>query len=195
MSGEPPSDPRMVLEALLLAAETPPTVSELAEAACLPPEAVESALAAMEGDATRGIRLRRHGATVALVSAPEAAPWVERLLRLETPNRLSRAALETVALIAYHQPVSRDRIEQIRGVRADHILRTLRARGLIEPTGRLDTPGQPLLWGVTASFLDHFGLSALSQLPPLPALDNAEPGPRPAEQASLLLEDDQGEGK
>lgn len=124
-----PSQPRLVIEALLLVAEEPPTVSELAQAANLPKDAVEEALSAIASDRSRGIRVRRHGETAALVSAPEAAPYVERWLQLETPNRLSRAALETVALIAYHQPVSRDRLEQIRGVAVGHILRTLRGRG------------------------------------------------------------------
>ena len=180
----------MVLESLLLVAEEPPTVQMLARVTGVSADAVEQALDQISADESRGIRLRRHGATIALVSAPEAAPWVEALLGLETPNRLSKAALETLAVIAYHQPVTRSSIERVRGVGAGGSLRTLRSRDLIEPVGRLETPGQPLLWGVTARFLDHFGLGALAELPPLGDL------PAPAQQAILPLDDadDAGDG-
>ncbi len=178
-----PENLPMVLESLLLVAEEPPTVQMLARVTGVSADAVEQALDQIAADESRGIRLRRHGATIALVSAPEAAPWVEALLGLETPNRLSKAALETLAVIAYHQPVTRSSIERVRGVGAGGSLRTLRSRDLVEPVGRLETPGQPLLWGVTARFLDHFGLGALAELPPLGDL------PAPAQQAILPLED------
>ncbi len=180
----PPENLRLTLEALLLVAESPPSVRMLARVASVSIGEVESALAEIERDASSGIRLRRHGDTIALVSAPEAAPYVERLLGLDTPPRLSKAALETLAVIAYHQPVTRDQIERVRGVGATGVMRSLRARDLIAPSGRLDTVGQPLLWSVTPRFLDHFGLGALDQLPPLEGL---EP---PAQQSVLPLEPD-----
>ena len=178
----PPENLRLTVEALLLVAESPPTVRTLARVTGVSVDAVESILQELEADDSRGIRLRRHNDTVALVSAPEAAPYVERLLGLDTPPRLSKAALETLAVIAYHQPVTRDQIERVRGVGASGVIRSLRARDLIAPSGRLDTVGQPLLWSVTPRFLDHFGLSALDQLPPL---EDLEP---PAQQAVLPLE-------
>ena len=178
----PPENLRLTLEALLLVAESPPTVRMLARATGASPDEVESTLAEIDADESRGIRLRRHEQTIALVSAPEAAPYVERLLGLDTPARLSKAALETLAVIAYHQPVTREQIERVRGVSASGVIRSLRARDLIMPSGQLDTPGQPLLWSVTPRFLDHFGLSALDQLPPLETLAP------PAEQATLPLE-------
>ncbi len=181
----PPENLRLTIEALLLVAESPPTVRTLARVTVVSVDAVESVLRELEADNTRGIRLRRHDETVALVSAPEAAPYVERLLGLDTPPRLSKAALETLAVIAYHQPITRDQIERVRGVGVSGVIRSLRARDLIGPTGRLDTVGQPLLWSVTPRFLDHFGLSALDQLPPL---ENLEP---PAQQAVLPLETDE----
>ena len=181
----PPENLRLTIEALLLVAESPPTVRALARVTVVSVDAVESVLRELEADNTRGIRLRRHDETVALVSAPEAAPYVERLLGLDTPPRLSKAALETLAVIAYHQPITRDQIERVRGVGVSGVIRSLRARDLIGPTGRLDTAGQPLLWSVTPRFLDHFGLSALDQLPPL---ENLEP---PAQQAVLPLETDE----
>ncbi len=179
----PPENLRLTLEALLLVAESPPTVSTLARVTGVSRMAVEAALADLDADSCGGIRLRRHEDTVTLVSAPEAAPYVERLLGLDTPPRLSRAALETLAIVAYHQPVTREQIERVRGVGASGVIRSLRARDLIAPSGRLDTVGQPLLWSVTPRFLDHFGLSALEQLPPLEGLE------APAQQAILPLEE------
>lgn len=118
--------------------------------------------------ADRGIRLQRHGDQVQLVTAPEAAPAVERFLGLEGAVRLSSAALETLAVIAYRQPVTRAQIEQVRGVSADRAIATLLAHGLIEEVGRLETVGRPALFGTTVEFLEHFGLQSLADLPPLP---------------------------
>lgn len=191
-SEQPPGNLAAVIEALLLVAEEPPTIAALARASNSPADAVEAALDEINADGSRGIRVRRHADSAALVSAPEAAPYVERLLALETPNRLSRAALETLAIIAYRQPLARTQIEAVRGVGADGALRTLRARGLIEPVGRAEGPGQPLLWGVTSGFLDHFALGAVTELPPIeglgPPAQQAELGlarPDPARQAAL----------
>ncbi|MCY3572092.1 MAG: SMC-Scp complex subunit ScpB [Chloroflexi bacterium] len=177
----PPENLRLTLEALLLVAESPPSIRTLARVTGVSDAKVQSMIEEMEADHSGGIRIRRHEHSVALVSAPEAAPYVERLLGLDTPPRLSRASLETLAIIAYHQPVTRDQVERVRGVGASGVIRSLRARDLITPSGRLDTPGQPLLWSVTPRFLDHFGLSALDQLPPLEQLAP------PAEQAVLPL--------
>lgn len=191
-SEQPPGNLAAVIEALLLVAEEPPTIAALARASNSPADAVEAALDEINADRSRGIRVRRHADSAALVSAPEAAPYIERLLALETPNRLSRAALETLAIIAYRQPLTRTQIEAVRGVGADGALRTLRARGLIEPVGRADGQGQPLLWGVTSGFLDHFALGAVTELPPIeglgPAAQQAElglAGPDPGRQAAL----------
>lgn len=118
--------------------------------------------------ADRGIRLQRHGDQVQLVTAPEAAAAVERFLGLEGAVRLSSAALETLAVIAYRQPVTRAQIEQVRGVSADRAIATLLAHGLIEEVGRLETVGRPALFGTTVEFLEHFGLQSLADLPPLP---------------------------
>lgn len=191
-SEQPPGNLAAVIEALLLVAEEPPTIAALARASNSPADAVEAALDEINADRARGIRVRRHADSAALVSAPEAAPYIERLLALETPNRLSRAALETLAIIAYRQPLTRTQIEAVRGVGADGALRTLRARGLIEPVGRAEGQGQPLLWGVTSGFLDHFALGAVTELPPIeglgPAAQQAElglAGPDPGRQAAL----------
>ena len=181
----PPGDLRLTIESLLLVAESPPTIRMLAQVTGVAVSEVEAALTDIDADTSRGIRLRRYEGTVALVSAAEAAPYVKRLLGLDTPSRLSRAALETLAVIAYHQPVTREQIERVRGVGASGVIRSLRARDLIAPSGRLDSIGQPLLWSVTPRFLDHFGLSALDQLPPIEDLE------LPAQQSVLPLETDE----
>lgn len=169
--GDRPSDLPLVLEGLLFVAEEPPAIRHLAEATNVSKDALEAALDELEGGlASRGLRLQRSGETVRLVSAPECAPWVERFLGLERPNRLSKAALETLAIIVYRQPVTRVEVERVRGVSCDGPFQTLRARELIEPVGQVDGPGRPNLWAVTQRFLDHFGLGGLDELPPLPEL-------------------------
>jgi segregation and condensation protein B len=108
---------------------------------------------------------------VQLVTAPAAAPWIEMFLNVDSAQRLSTPALETLAVIAYRQPVSRASIEAIRGVDCAGVLRSLMQRGLIEEVGRLETVGRPILYGVTEPFMRHFGLESLSDLPPLEAKD------------------------
>ena len=184
----PPADLPLVLESLLLVAEDPPTISQLAQVTHLPADTIEQTLAAMElTNAARGIRMQRHGSTVRLVSAPEAAPYIERFLGLERPNRLSKAALETLAIIAYRQPITRPGLEAVRGVSCDGPLGTLRARELIEPAGQLDTPGRPNLWVTTPRFLEHFGLHGINALPPLP--EHAHPAEPAQVQFSEALPD------
>src|SRR5690606_5449878 len=106
----------------------------------------------------RGIRVQRGPSGVQLTSAPEAAAFVERFLGLEATRRLSTAALETLAIIAYRQPITRGQIDQIRGVSSDGAVATLRARDLIESAGHATGPGRPTLFRTTARFLEHFGL-------------------------------------
>jgi segregation and condensation protein B len=115
----------------------------------------------------RGIRLQRHEGVIRLVSAPEMALYVDKLRGQQASQRLSDAALETLALIAYRQPVTRPQIEAIRGVDCSGVTSTLLQRGLVEEVGRLDTVGHPILYGTTLAFLQHFGLERLDQLPPL----------------------------
>ncbi len=157
-----------MLEALLFVAAEPVTLSDLARAV----ECEESAVAAELAEWARehadaGIRLQRCGEQVQLVSAPEAAPYIERFLGLHYSGRLSAAALETLAIVAYRQPVTRPAIESLRGVDSSGILHTLLNLGLIEERGRAPGPGRPILYGTTFDFLRHFGLQSLEELPPL----------------------------
>jgi segregation and condensation protein B len=162
-----PEDLPALLEALLLVAPEPAEPRELAAAAGVPVSAVEETLATMQADASRGLVIVRHRGTAHLASAPRFAAHVRRFLRLEREGRLSGAALETVALIAYRQPVTRAEIEALRGVDSSGVLATLHARGLIEVVGRLQTVGNPNQYATTVEFLRQFGLSSLAELPSL----------------------------
>jgi len=159
------------VESLLFVADAPVSTGRLAKALEVTEGQVEKGLAELEAVyAERGLRLQRIGNHVQLITAPEVAPYVERFLGLEAHTTLSRAALETLGIIAYRQPITRPEIEAIRGVSSDSVLRTLLRVGVIEGIGRAPTVGRPVLYGTTFEFLQHFGLRGLDELPPLDAL-------------------------
>jgi segregation and condensation protein B len=159
----------LTLETLLFVADGPADLTRLQRAMQVDRPALEGALEALaELLRVRGVRLQRKGETIQLVSAPEAAEAVERFLGLNEGARLSAAALETLAIVAYRQPVTRTQIEAVRGVSADYAIRTLLARNLIQEVGRLETVGRPVVFGTTFEFLQYFGLERLEQLPELP---------------------------
>ncbi|MBF6615087.1 MAG: SMC-Scp complex subunit ScpB [Chloroflexi bacterium] len=118
-------------------------------------------------DNKRGLRLQRQDGLARLVTAPETALYVEKMRGQQNSQRLSDAALETLALIAYNQPTTRPQIEAIRGVDCSGVVSTLLSRSLITEVGRLETPGHPILYGTTLVFLQHFGLENPRQLPPI----------------------------
>jgi segregation and condensation protein B len=122
---------------------------------------------------TRGLRLQKHAGRFQLTTAPELADSVEAFLGLEATSRLSRAALEALAIIAYQQPVTRPGVDAVRGVNSDGVMKSLLSKGLLQEVGRTEGPGRPILYGTTPMFLQHFGLNALSELP---ALDLPEMG-------------------
>ena len=157
-----------MLESILFVASGPVSTARLGTVLDLSPAVVRSLLFELEEEyKTRGLRLQWIGQNVQLTTAPEASEIVERFLGLEVTTRLSQAALEVLAIIAYLQPITRPSIDSIRGVNSDGALRTLLSKGLIEEQGRMDTPGRPILYGTTPEFLQHFGLSIIDQLPPL----------------------------
>ncbi|MGC8657925.1 MAG: SMC-Scp complex subunit ScpB [Desulfomonilaceae bacterium] len=121
----------------------------------------------------RGFKLERVSGGYQFRSLAEVAPWIQTLKDLK-PWRMSRAALETLAIIAYNQPVTRTKIEQIRGVESSSSVKNLVERELIAVVGRDDVPGRPLLYATTKTFLQVFGLNELSDLPPLPEIEDAE---------------------
>ncbi|GAB4506487.1 MAG: SMC-Scp complex subunit ScpB [Anaerolineales bacterium] len=156
------------MESLLFVADRPTPLEVLAQVLETSLEAVEEALKALDGQlAERGLRLQRKGTQVQLVTMPEAAPYIQRFLGLELSGRLTQPALETLAIIAYRQPITRAALEAIRGVNCDGVLRTLVSRGLVEEVGRLEQVGRPILYGTTFEFLQYFGLKSLDDLPPL----------------------------
>lgn len=164
-------DLRGVLEALLLACPEPLSVKAVKEA--LGDEAPGPAevrvafeeLAAEYDSTGRGFELREIAGGFQLFTRPQHAEWVKKLLAKDNSERLSRAALETLAVVAYKQPIARADVERIRGVNVDGVLRTLSERNLIRVMGRMDAVGRPLLYGTTDEFLCHFGLKNLSELP------------------------------
>jgi len=169
----PPEQLPLVLEALLFVADEPVEIGALARSLNLPRQTITEALEALAGAAReRGVRVQRNGNRVQLVSAPEAGSYVEQFLGMEQA-RLSDAALETLAIIAYRQPVTRAAVDAIRGVNSERSVATLLARGLIEEVGRAETVGRPALLGTTQRFLEYFGLERPDDLPPLPATEGS----------------------
>lgn len=163
-----PLDVPAALEALLFVSSEPVSPLQLATTLELSVSSVEEGLKQLDGELQRrGLRLQRHGGRVQLTTAPELAELVERYLGLESTSRLSRAALETLAIVAYQQPVTRPYIEGVRGVSSDGVMKSLLGKGLIQEFGRAEGPGRPILYGTAPDFLQHFGLNSLTELPPL----------------------------
>jgi segregation and condensation protein B len=156
-----------LIEALLLVAPGPATTEELAQGAGVERHRIEAALSGLERSVDRGWVVQRHGERMQLATSPRFSVQVRRFLGLERETRLSTAALETLAVVAYRQPVTRAEIEGVRGVDSSGVLTTLLSRGLIEAVGRLAAPGNPFQYGTTPDFLLHFGLRSLADLPPL----------------------------
>jgi segregation and condensation protein B len=165
----PEPDLKDVLHALLFVADAPLSLQTLCEATGEPAEAVEAALHALQEElAARGaVQLVALAGGYQLATKPEYAFYIARLLN-PPQKRLSRAALETLAIVAYEQPVTQAQIDALRGVDSSHTVRQLLARGLIHELGRKDAPGKPALYGVTLQFLHYFGLNSLEELPEKP---------------------------
>ena len=157
-----------LVEAILFVSPEPITAAQISTLLALTPREVKNALDELESHYQgRGIRLQYHKNKIQITSAPEAAPVLESMLELETTSTLSQAALETLSIVAYQQPITRPMIDSIRGVNSDGVLRTLLNKGLIDDVGRADGPGRPILYSTTTEFLKHFGLSSYEELPPL----------------------------
>jgi segregation and condensation protein B len=157
-----------VLEALLFAAAEPLSAEQLAEACEVDPGQVREALAALAAgydEGGRGVRLAEEAQGFIVITRPEYAPYVARLLRGRKKMRLSRPALETLAIIAYKQPVTKAEVDAIRGVDSSGVLNTLLERELVTIRGRSKVVGRPLLYGTTGEFLSYFGLKDLTDLP------------------------------
>ncbi len=158
-----------VVEAILYVAGEPVAVSDLAHALDLTTSEMDEVLMALRDHydlEMRGLRLNRYGGTVQLSIRPDYAGYVEKLLQPVTQQSLSQAALETLSVIAYRQPVTKGDIEAVRGVKCDYSVQSLMNKGLIAEIGRRETLGRPFLYGTTDEFLKHFGIGSLDELPP-----------------------------
>jgi segregation and condensation protein B len=174
------SELSQALEAVLLVAVEPIPPGLLAELLEEPVERIEATLDAVAESYQqqgRGFVLARIAGGARLQTHPDMAPYVERFANRDVSTRLSTAALETLAIVAYRQPVSRGQISSLRGVNVDGVTRLLEQRGYIEVVGRADGPGQPALFGTTDLFLERLGLDTLAQLPPV---EDFLPGPEVA---------------
>lgn len=170
MSG---SETAKILEAILFLADEPVSTADLAVLLEKPAADVKEVLedlAAGYQSQNRGILLREVAGGWRLATAPDTAAYLERFVREQTPAKLGRASLETLAIIAYRQPVSRAQISDIRGVNSDSAVRTLLISGVVEEVGREDGPGRAILYGTGRSFLEKMGLNSLAELPPLSGL-------------------------
>jgi segregation and condensation protein B len=166
---EIPDDLGTFFEALLFIAERPLSSTELGELAGVPRLQAEAALADLAevlDEDERGIRLQRHDDAWQLVTAPQVGARLAAYAAREE-GRLSPAALEALAVVAYRQPCTRGDVERVRGVDSDYVIRSLLHRRLVAEVGRRDTPGRPVLFGTTFTFLERFGLTSLDDLPPL----------------------------
>jgi len=158
------------LEAMLTVALEPISPEELADVVEADADTVSATLHALRHefqDQRRGFQVVELASGWVMQSAPEVASWVSKFANRDVSHRLSSAALESLAIIAYRQPVSRAQITALRGVNVDGVVRLLEQRGYIEDIGRAPGPGQPILYGTTELFLDRMGLATLDDLPPI----------------------------
>lgn len=154
------------IEAILFSSNRPLRVKELQQATDAGRDAVEDALEALRSELDgRGVMLMRHHDELHLATRPEFSAAVRRALRPEVTGRLSQAAYETLAIVAYQQPIPRARVEEVRGVNCESVLTNLELRDLITEVGRGTGPGQPKLYGTTMRFLQVMGLESLDRLP------------------------------
>ena len=157
-----------LVEAILFVSPEPISANQIGNLMDISPREIKKAFNELDQlYAGRGIRLQYHKNKVQITSAPEAASVLENMLHLETTSTLSQAALETLSIVAYQQPITRPQIDSIRGVNSDGVLKTLLNKGLIDDVGRTEGPGRPILYSTTTEFLKYFGLSSYEELPPL----------------------------
>jgi segregation and condensation protein B len=171
-----PEEAMGILEALIFVSSKPVTAAVLSRITGYSTEDVElllDKLAKLYEQPGHGLKLTRVAGGYQLVTRPEYSHYAEKMLNEKAKEPpLSQAALETLSIIAYYQPVTRAKIESVRGIRVDHILVNLMERGLIKEVGRGTGPGRPVLYGSTRKFLEYFGLNDLSELPPLSEMGN-----------------------
>ena len=165
------------IEAILFVAGEAVSVRDLAKALGISEKELKTVVEEIGSEydyEQRGFMLKRFGDKVQLATRPLYSEDVLRLLQPVQQQSLSQAAMETLAVVAYKQPVTRAEVEQIRGVKCDYSLQSLTMKGLIQEAGRKDTIGRPILYATTDTFLSHFGIQTLEDLPPLPEPESSE---------------------
>lgn len=186
------ADVKAVLEALLFVSGEPLSVERCASiVGHVTKSQVQAALRALQQDYQqdgRALQVVQVAGGYRLATKEQFAPWIRRLDKTKAPAKLSRSAVESLAIIAYRQPIVRGEIEKIRGVETSGVLRTLLERKLVRMVGRKDEPGRPIMYGTTKHFLEHFGLKSLADLPPLREFKELGEG----DQVSLLTEEAMG---
>ena len=181
------------LEALLFVSDEPLTESVLGQALEIDRREVEARCRRLADELEErgsGVVLREVAGGWRLFTHPDTAPEVERFVLSSRQARLTKAALETIAIVAYKQPVTRHQVSSIRGVNSDGVLRALQDKGLIEEAGREEAPGRPTLFATTPAFLERLGLPSLASLPSLAPLLDAEEEEGEGDRAVDLREDD-----
>ena len=164
-----PNEIPQILEAILFVAGEPVAVADLAQALEVSEMEIMHAVEALERECERrGVTVHRYGDHLRMETRPEYAPYVERLLQPVQRQTLSQTAMETLAVIAYRQPVTKGEVEQVRGDKFDDSVQSLLHKGLIREAGRKEALGRPILYATTDRFLEHFGISDIRELPPLP---------------------------
>jgi segregation and condensation protein B len=163
-----------LIESLALVAEEGVDLAALVEITSAQPEQVNAAIEWHNEQEHRGIVLQRHGDRVSISSNPANASYIRRLLKLDREAKLTPAALEALAIVAYQQPVTRGEVDAVRGVDSSGVIATLHNRGLVEAVGRRQSVGAPIEYGTTLEFLRLFGLSSLDALPPLGVVDGRD---------------------
>jgi segregation and condensation protein B len=167
------------VEAILFVAGEPISVSQIASVVDQPESMIEAALSMLsEKYRNSGLALQKSRGRIQLTTSPEQAQAVEKFLGLDSFTKLSRAAIETLTIVCYRQPITRPAIDAIRGVNSDGVIRTLLNKGLVEEVGRDETPGRPVLYATTLEFLQHFGLTSIAEMPKFVQDDTHEDGNR-----------------
>lgn len=169
---------KAIVEGLLFAAgDEGLSLKQIAAVLDVPEEVALDVVSALKEEyqaPSRGIQLVELAGVFQLTTKKEHAPYLKKLVESPGSSSLSQAALETLAIIAYRQPITRAEIEEIRGVKSDKPLQTLVAKALVKEVGRAEGTGRPILYGTTKEFLDYFGLKTLDELPPLPELQDEQ---------------------
>lgn len=172
------SEAKKIIEALLFTSEKPITIEQMKEVLEeVEAKDIKAALAELQTEYEtlgRSFKVYEVAGGYQMVTAPEFADYLKKFYRVKSKDKLTKPALETLAIVAYRQPITKADIEDIRGVNVDGVIKTLADRQLIKITGRKDAPGRPILYGTTKEFLDRFGLSSLNELPKLGEFTEAD---------------------